>query len=470
MPSIYHHSNQAKDRDRPKVVFLSNIPHKINACVAGLQLFQGGRKHEVVDLAASASSFDVTLDVNSLLRRNSRLTPTDLVRKNLIFVARTKRPVNRQCLFAARFPEVWQSILAKRSAHETFVACFHLVVAKFLVNLAHLDRTVLEFKQNAHLQTLHDCNPLVIAHVKGYVCRKIAAELKNIEEFSTHITSPAAILQNLPPAENISELEDVNSSCSIHLDPVQLVDVSFSDLDLSCHLEKQLVFAEDADFDASEDELRILPSDDSAKGTIQEDDDLDRLYSSEYLSCMDLTSVLDLDCLNSTSTAVLERASGANIDGGNVQPSKLEVLGAGFTAHSAKTPAKCSDFDNESGPLLGDVDARIALPRALFCRRTVSVGLLPKKPGILYIDHDEKDGLEYAFHNKSPEIPKYIKEDKKFKFIKIGKVQKFVNTFEQQNEAGVHERSASGGSSVGSRFGSRLGTRPASPGVTHNSS
>lgn len=47
-------------------------------------------------------------------------------------------------------------------------------------------------------------------------------------------------------------------------------------------------------------------------------------------------------------------------------------------------------------------------------------------------DEDEASGLEYAFRDRSPTVPSYIRQDKKFKFIKVGKVQKFVNLFEEK--------------------------------------
>lgn len=68
------------------------------------------------------------------------------------------------------------------------------------------------------------------------------------------------------------------------------------------------------------------------------------------------------------------------------------------------------------------------------------------------INTEDKD-LEFAFKNKSPMVPSYIKEDKKFKFIKVGKVQKFVNLFEEKRMD----------DNVASRHQSRTNTRPSSP-------
>lgn len=47
-------------------------------------------------------------------------------------------------------------------------------------------------------------------------------------------------------------------------------------------------------------------------------------------------------------------------------------------------------------------------------------------------DEDTASELEYAFRDRSPTVPSYIKQNKKFKFIKVGKVQKFVHLFEEK--------------------------------------
>lgn len=45
---------------------------------------------------------------------------------------------------------------------------------------------------------------------------------------------------------------------------------------------------------------------------------------------------------------------------------------------------------------------------------------------------DDNEDLEYAFRDKSDQVPQFIRRDKKFKYIKVGKVQKFVSLFEEQ--------------------------------------
>lgn len=463
MPSFYHHRNPAKDRDRPNFIFLSDIPHKITECVSSLHLFLVGTKRKVVNLAASLQSFEITLELNGLLLRNSKLTPSDLVRKNLIYVARTKVPLKHPFRSITQFPEVWQSILAMRTAHETFVVSFSLSIATFTIDMANNNDITLLFVEDASFEALHDCDPLIIVYVENYVRRKLISELNKLADFTVHITNPATILQNLPPVENTSDLEDVYSS--INLDPNQLVDVSLSDIDISYRIEKQLIFSDDTDFDASDDELRILPSDDSAKGTLHEDDELERLFSSDSLPCIDLSTILDLDPQQNSSRSVLDLINNIDINELDSQTPEPERLAAPFLevpkSPMATTVSENQDnSEDELDEVVGDLDLSPVRPqRPVFSSMSCDNVSLPKKPSLSFVDHDEKHGLEYAFRNLSPEIPKYIKEDKKFKFIKIGKVQKFVNMFEEHKD----EPKEVEGSRSGSRVGSRVGTRPASP-------
>lgn len=467
MPSFYHHRNPAKDRDRPNFIFLSDIPQKITECVSSLHLFLVATKRKVVNLAASVQSFEITLELNGLLLRNSNLTPSELIRKNHIFVARTKVPLAHPFRSVTQFPEVWQSILAMRTAHETFVVNFSLNIASFTIDMANNNEIALVFEEDASFEALHNCDPLVILYVKTYVRKKLISELNKLKDFTVHITNPATILQTLPPVENTSDLEDVYSS--INLDPNQLVDVSLSDIDVSYRIEKQLIFSEDTDFDASDEELRILPSDDSAKGTLHEDDELDRLFSRDSLPCIDLAAILELDTQESDSRSVINLMNNLDIGELDSQTPEPEKLAAPFQELSKVSLAdSCDGFqeksEDELDEVVGELDLSPVRPqRPVFSSQSEMHASLPKKPSLSFVDHDEKHGLEYAFRNLSPEIPKYIKEDKKFKFIKIGKVQKFVNMFEEHKDEPKEAGGSMTGSRAGSRVGSRVGTRPASP-------
>ncbi|CAK9438783.1 uncharacterized protein LODBEIA_P30070 [Lodderomyces beijingensis] len=107
-------------------------------------------------------------------------------------------------------------------------------------------------------------------------------------------------------------------------------------------------------------------------------------------------------------------------------------------------------------------DERVAdSPRCFYSptksRKTISQ--MSSAHSLSLIDKDEKFGLEYAFN--ASDVPSFIKQDKKFKFIKVGKVQKFVDLFEKKQETEEDSRASSAnGSRVNTRPGSPLGARP----------
>ncbi|KAG5416756.1 CTA9 [Candida metapsilosis] len=59
---------------------------------------------------------------------------------------------------------------------------------------------------------------------------------------------------------------------------------------------------------------------------------------------------------------------------------------------------------------------------------------LSSSHSVSLINTDDKLGLKYAYNSDSA-VPSYIKQNKKFKFIKVGKVQKFVHLFEEQTQS-----------------------------------
>ena len=67
--------------------------------------------------------------------------------------------------------------------------------------------------------------------------------------------------------------------------------------------------------------------------------------------------------------------------------------------------------------------------------------------GLFMVHSEDNTGLEYAFRDRSPTVPSYIRQNKKFKFIKVGKVQKFVNMFEDKGDAREAGSPRSGASS-----------------------
>lgn len=482
-----------KDKERPNVLFSSDIPYKIAACVAELHLFQGGTSSRVADLSKYISFFDITLELNALLSRNRSLTPSDLIKKNQIFVAKTRSLATKA--YSAQsfrmFPASWRSVLEMRKPDETFVVTFRLRLQDFSIDLANPQDIRLAFQPEEGFSSLVECDNYLLTHLKSYICHTLLLELKSNSDISIHIKDSSTILQDSPIEESVSHFKDIHFSTTKDL--LDCMSSSLDDSDISCVIEKQNLYDDDIEFDTSDEELRVLQSDDSGKCTVIDEDESD--FSSPYCVAAD-------EILESLSEGIHDMSTSESTKAqkpiGELGPALVAKTRKGSAELPVAFPPK-SDFleevenlrhnnlrlpDSQSqsqsrastipGIVAQDSPLAVAPVRAPAMTPVVEpndiVSPLPspgkfqkpmleddagprtlqKKPSLLFIDHDEQHGLKYAFRDSSSSVPEYIKENKKFKFIKIGKVQKFVNMFEEQSEAPAVSVSQNG-------------TRPSSP-------
>lgn len=297
------------DLHRPGAVFSSDIPAKIARCVSEKHLFQCSASR-LVDLAAEIRSFEVMVELNVLLLRDPRLQPLQLVREGLVFVAKRKRPKRHLRLDETAFDNAWKPVLRVSRDDEVFVAAATLRILKFVVDLGDADGMQLEFVPHPLI------DPALAGHIATYTKRRLVEELRN-SDVTADIASSSTILQELPVNESGTLLHILGKG------------------------DASLLFDDHVDFDAFDNELRLLQLDDS--------------------KC-------------------------------------TEDEGTPLVASSPKTPQ------------------------------------MSKKPSFALVSSDDHSDLPYAFRSET--VPRFIKDDKKFKFIKVGKVQKFVNLFEQAASGG----------------------------------
>lgn len=512
---IYRHWAPVKDKERPNFIFSSDIPYKISTCVAELHLYLGGFSSRRVDLAEYIEKFDITLELNALLLRNKNITPSLLVQNNCIYVAKSKGPSsnNRMGNSISLFPEVWQSILSVQKSNETFVVNFCLFLDQFSVDLANVSDIRLHFHANNTFAPLLLSDIALTDHLKSYIRQKLILELKSNSEISIHIADSSTILQDLPPNESISQFKSqYGNSLRAALD---FANSSLDSCETSCIIEKQLVFYdedEEDDFDTSGDEIKILHSDESGKCHSNEDEDLEvdlphgidhhhstprqmNISTSSLSTAIDNLGLDPVDVLHpeikpqlaspfsesistrNTRLAILEPAELLPFNK-DVHEQKASVSEPGISS-KVQTLLTESDTDRDvstkqSNPTFEEFCRDIPL-NTTECEDTISspipsprkndysytqqslgeAPLIKKKPSLSFIDHDDRHGLKYAFLDSSSSVPEYIKENKKFKFIKVGKVQKFVNMFEEHKETTSNSLS-------------RVGTRPSSPALKSN--
>lgn len=268
------------DPQKPNVIFSSNIPLRVANCVAEMHLFLGGKTSRLVDVAPSVGELEVVLEVNSLLLRNCALTPFELVRRNLVFVANAKNPYTKvasgvgngsaEVFDSAGFTGVWKEIFAQKSPSEVFVASFRLTLNHLTIDLAEARNMNVEFRQDEYYELLAKCDETIITEVSTYLRHRLLAELKNNTDISTDIANSNTILQELPFNELASLIKNMQSRNLFTLESSSFIDTTIEGIDSL--IEKQIVFEED-DFDPSGDEIKVLHSDDSGKCTANEDED-----------------------------------------------------------------------------------------------------------------------------------------------------------------------------------------------------
>lgn len=533
--------------------------------MAEMHLFLGGKTSRLVEVAPSVGELEVVIEVNSLLQRNWALTPFQLVRRNLVFVAKSKTPSKTsrighgspEGLDAAGFSGVWKDVLAHKHPSEVFVANFRLALDTLTIDLANAKNMTIEFHHDELFELLAMCDG-VVAEISVYLRQCLLAELKNNTDISTDIASSSTILQELPFNELASLIRQMQSRNLFRLDSTSFIDTTVEGMDSL--IEKQDVVFEDDDFDVSGDDIKILHSDDSGKCTANEDDeDHGRASRINSISHDDIQELMKSDLENNGNEVIKEQSNGrheivkhgsdtnedvlvtssnqdVNMDGINKDISDLNNWSQNSSGQNANwdnnTPpqpledmleedkdTKFPDFHylrnngrsendktqslkdpelsyeveefniddytpehyeeddfhqaiptksapmllNESSPLASPVQhVQTTLmspigPGHAISRQTSTPEIqIRKKSSFAYISSDDNSGLQFAFRDTSEDVPSFIKENKKFKFIKVGKVQKFVSLFEEQMDK-------DGSAASGNNVGSRVSTRPGSP-------
>lgn len=447
------------DPVKPKLIFSSNIPQKIADCVAEKRLFLGGSKSRLVDLSSDIGEFELILELNTLLRRNPLLNPTELVRKNLIFVAkkRTSKNVHKPYL---GFKGIWRTVFQMASPSEIFVVSLKFSLRCLLIDLVdgNTIRIILH-NDETYDPILRDKE--LLNSLKTYIKKKLLLELINNSSITADISNTNTILQDLPVDESLPLMKDLHRQ-------LEDIDNDLADITLDSSIsppfiEKQLVYDDFLEFDTSDEEIKILHSDDSGRCTVDDEYDLrltetqvsDILTSSprpqgfkdtervlpqawitpeiketkKYLPSEGQapTQVPEPTVESPKKLTIVEpqprtpqrRLTLVQIP----QPSKFE--NDEVSPRPISVPPLMSPRDNQKVPPLAKRTSLSSLPQPSLRKKTST-------SSFTMISSDDNHGLEYAFRDKSPTVPNYIREDRKFKFIKVGKVQKFVHLFEEQ--------------------------------------
>lgn len=519
----HRHRRHVTDFQRPNFIFSSNIPLQVATCVAEQHLFLGGTTSRLVDLALKIGTLEVVIELNALLQRNCQLTPFEMVRRNLVFVAKSKASShsgtgsNSGIEHPNGFTGVWKSVFSMKLPLEVFVASFQLTLKTLKIDLANPAKFEIQFRNDEFCSLLMLCDATIAADIESYIHLRLLAELRSNTDISLDITNSSTILQELPVNEVSTQIRVVQSDGISTLEDANVIDTTLDSIETSALIQKQLVFDEE-DYDPSGDEIKVLYSDDSGKCTANEDEDENTPRNEGHISLeeVDLNGAMkspempELAKETQESSEIAELQAPITIklknekrlpeindgfvsdiqnlrhnekqradqqlrkDASNIQqalqtPSQdiahsticgpiselsfevEEINIDDYTPEPADeglepcTPSKSAPVDlNESSPLdffsppPAHEDSALSSPRrpGQFVLRQQSTPefQIRKKLSYAMISSDDNLGLEFAFRDNSETVPSFIKEDKKFKFIKVGKVQKFVHLFEEQKD------------------------------------
>lgn len=526
----HRHQRHVTDLQKPNFIFSSNIPIQVAACVAEQHLFLGGTTSRLVDLALKIGKLEVVIELNALLQRNCQLTPFEMVRRNLVFVAKSKASshsgtgLNSGNELPNGFTGVWKSVFSMKLPLEVFVASFQLTLKTLKIDLANPANFEIQFRNDDFCNLLMLCDATIAADIESYIHLRLLAELRSNTDISLDIANSNTILQELPVNEVSTQIRVVQSDGISTLEDANVIDTTLDSIETSALIQKQLVFDEE-DYDPSGDEIKVLYSDDSGKCTANEDEDESTPRNEGHISFEeeDINSAMespempemaketqttsDITELQAPITIKLRNGKRLlDIDDGFVSdiqnlrhnekqrtdqqlrndsketkdidshiqqapqtPSQdiahsnicgpiselsfevEEINIDDYTPEPADealepcTPSKLAPVDlNESSsldffsPPQPHEDSALSSPRrpGQFVLRQQSTPefQIRKKLSYAMISSDDNLGLEFAFRDNSETVPSFIKGDKKFKFIKVGKVQKFVHLFEEQKD------------------------------------
>lgn len=549
------------DPTKPNVIFSSNIPPLLAQCVSEHHLFLGGSSPRFIDLAPLLPPLEIVLDLNTLLLRNPPLASylPYWLSQNAIFVAKSKLhrhyrlPLihNHKQSISSILAANWNpSILDLSNPSEVFVVTIVVCLARLVIDLSTVSEVSVSFIHDKVFDSVLLRDPELISLIETYIKNKLILEVKQNSASITHdIANSSTILQESPVNESLALMEklrrDLQQNDGEDANDDEISNL-ISNISMECSLSpppcppsKLLPHQDSPDFPVSDEELRLLSSDDSGKCTANDDDD-DEDEQNQTHHAQESVSMaipdqgnsglqepysLDLHMITSSFPSLLSPAKRPTESfppprmatsplkmGTSSTPTKPAPPTTPSRKSPSKSPAnsnitlsptrtelrqpltpenaslllhKSLEFEDRpvTAPEFGSPQQVLGSPMRPSVTQSASVPSLRKKDSFSYyslVSDDASPELEYAFRDKSPTVPSYIKGDRKFKFIKVGKVQKFVNLFEEKVDKELASSSNPGSrvlsrqpsrqpSRLGSRSTSRKPTRPGSPTRKHTS-
>lgn len=507
-----------RDPERPNFIFSSDITSKVR------RLSRRYRRRtvndlgeEVVELAALNSvSFTLQVELNTLLLRNKLLKASDLLKENLISVAQSgagrihmeRKGIDRPLPQLPAQPllplSLLQLLIHNKGVslailpycfvpNEIFVVCLKLNALDFTVrrNEGNLE-IELDFLKDESYGILVLCDVSLVEQTEEYIKTRFLKELDalNEEEVALQDTEEVDVEEEeeekdgderqdfqFDEIDSLNELEPIHQkyvtgySTSSLDPPLEVIPSSptINDISIEEPLKDKSYIYEDDEYDSSIEELNLLKSNDITRSNTQEEPQLINFNDIPSMNYSHSSNVQVLKKLNKMNIIEVKGDDKFLNDISNLRHNEHTKLDE-IEEVSCDLDTAPSSPEKRSKPDTTNVLFEPSSPSPILKPRTSFVSPTKRKPSVSrktlaasfsLINHDEEHtGLEYAF--KSLTVPSYIKQDKKFKFIRVGKVQKFVNLFEEKKQ---DLDPVVPGSRHPTRPSSRQSTRPSSPSI-----
>ena len=381
LPNLYF---DIDDPGKPHFLFSSNVEDVVLELVARYNDHRrwNNNWHGPLIEKNDSISISIDLELNSLLLRCPHLKPSDLMKHNLVCSVNSHRPVNK-LVYLGDFPVP--------VSNQMFVLSMRLDIDDFHIKQ---DKVFIQFRSTSMYNMLAGSEDRLIDQIENYIIAKFRS---NIDRGKL-ITKSS---RNFNPAPISAGTNDISDST---LDDSG-IDHTFSDSETSSLDELRLTESTNTVRDEYE-QIGKLPSGKFADEFIQNEDNL--RHNEVHV---DLSNIEEVDC-NLEDDHFDEDGSLPQQE--HHQFEQLLHLDQG------------EDSASESGTALKHPQPiSFESPSKKVTKKSSSMS-------VSMINDDDLIDLKYAMNDT--DVPSYIKENKKFKFIKVGKVQKFVNLFEEKSE------------------------------------
>lgn len=448
-PFVY----QEDDIEKPNFLFYSDISEKMKTLA---QRFEKSDR-DIIDLSNGNEEVTVAVKLDLLILRNRNLKTSDLIRDNLVYMAKCDKlkdelpgEMQNRSSCTINNAKIFQY---RPMSGEVFVVNLVLKILDFVV-YRDLDEIHIDFLKDENYGILVLSDEQMIEQIALYMKRQFKSSLNSFSAQRDPYGHPCD-----PHKRGVLILERVP------VIPEEKFEESFIREHDTTINDKSIIYDEGDEYNSLED-LLLLKSNDTSKSTEDEEEETnfesilksnnkpkkkqcaygagikDNGFIKDINNMRHNETIVDIDEIDTTDDEKMDNNDNNILLSDAMECEQIEQFQ--YTSESLSIPVDLlSDFDQGiESPIINkqiSTSSSFASPSK---RRSISTKT--SVASFSMIDKGEYKDLDYAFRDKSSSVPNYIKEDKKFKFIKVGKVQKFVSLFEEHLTQPLGESSPAG--------------------------